>query len=881
MPSKRSGGFLLNYIKKHSKKTVFAPRIISIETFIEYLSGINIIDTTTLLFKSYQVYLTLDTIKEKESFDSYSNWASTLLGDFNEIDRYLIEQKPFFNYLSDIQDINHWYLKEDKTPLIEKYLAFWSSLDDFYTKLTTQLLKEKTAYQGLVYRKASENCEEYLNTNLEKKHVFLGFNALNSAEQNIVQTLIKNSKNEIIWDTDNYFFEDYGHSASLFLRSYKKKWDYYQNKTFSFINDYYTKEKKIDIISTQKNIGQVKYIGKLLSTFSLQELEKTAIILADEQLLLPLLHSLPANVQDVNITMGVPVKNLPFAIFFELLLQIKITETSVYYYKDVASLLNHPFLHKIIPTATKYISEVKMSNATHISVEDILKGIGESTSVSIVNAIFKPWKTTQEAITNCLLLIDNIKEFKHTKLDSLALFELHAIFSKIEVLNNEYPYLKTIKTIQQFYNELITTTTIDYQGDAYNGLQIMGVLESRVLDFENIIITSVNEGILPSGKSNASFITYDLKSHYGLPKYTEKDAIYTYHFTHMLQRAKNITLLYNTHSEGMNAGEKSRFITQLEIDNLPNHTINHYNVAPKITIGKKQLKSVNKTPDVINRLKEIAAKGFSPSALTNYIRNPIDFYFQSILKIREIDEVEETVAANTLGTIIHDTLEILYTPLKGSLLTSEILKTLKKEIHPEVTKQFKKTFEGGDFTKGKNLLIFEVAKKYVSNFIDFEIKDIQAGNEIMIIQLEEKLKAPIIVPELDFPIYIGGKVDRVDSYNGTLRIIDYKTGKVNQGDIEIINWEDLTDDYSYSKAFQVLAYALMYNHKKTITNTEAGIISFKNLGAGFLKFGTKEKSRGPKNQVITQEILTLFEEQLVSLITEICNPNNPFIEKEL
>ncbi len=478
-------------------------------------------------------------------------------------------------------------------------------------------------------------------------------------------------------------------------------------------------------------------------------------------------------------------------------------------------------------------------------------------------------------------MIEITKHFSHSKLDSLALFELYTIFSKIETLNNEYPYLKTVKTIQHFYNELITTTTLDYQGDAYNGLQIMGVLESRVLDFENVIVTSVNEGILPSGKSNASFITYDLKSHYGLPKYTEKDAIYTYHFTHLLHRAKNVTLLYNTQSEGMNAGEKSRFITQLEIDNLPNHNIRHFSVAPKINIGKTALKKIKKTPDIINRLKEIAAKGFSPSALTNYIRNPIDFYFQSILKIREVDEVEETVAANTLGTIVHDTLETLYKPLIGKILTSEILKSLKKEIQAEVTKQFEKTFEGGDFTKGKNLLIFEVAKKYVSNFIDFEIRDIDAGNEIKIIQLEQKMYAPLAIPTLDFPVNIGGKVDRVDSYNGVLRIIDYKTGKVNQGDIEIMDWTDLTNDYSYSKAFQVLAYAYMFNNKEKITKAEGGIISFKNLGAGFLKFATKEKARGPKDQIITQETLVQFKEQLVALISEICDLQIPFTEKEV
>ena len=267
----------------------------------------------------------------------------------------------------------------------------------------------------------------------------------------------------------------------------------------------------------------------------------------------------------------------------------------------------------------------------------------------------------------------------------------------------KFEYFNSIKTVQKLFTEIVATTTLDYQGDAYNGLQIMGVLETRVLDFKNIIMISVNEGVLPSGKSNNSFITYDLKKEYNLPTYTEKDAIYTYHFYRLLHRAKNITLLYNNFSDGLSTGEKSRFITQLEIDQNPRHFQNNKIISPIITVYKAQKKSIIKTNEVMERLQEIAKKGFSPSALTSYMRNPIDFYYQKILGVKEFEEIEETVAANTLGTIVHDSLESFYKPFEGQIILIADLNKMKLSIDLEIEKQFQKSFKGGNYKKGKKL----------------------------------------------------------------------------------------------------------------------------------------------------------------------------------
>lgn len=882
LPSKRAGGFLRNILKNTATQTSFSPLIISIEEFIENLSNLKIIDNTELLFKSYHAYLSTEVIKEKESFETYSSWAITLLNDFNEIDRYLVEPKPFFSYLSSIKTLERWGLNQEQTELINNYLQFWTALPDFYENLQSLLLKENLGYQGMVYREAASNLEHYINNNRSKKHIFIGFNALNAAEQNIIQELLETENTDIYWDTDQTLYNDTKHSASYFIRKYIKEWKYFQNETPKFISNNFENKKHFQFVEVQKNIGQAKYVGKLLSSLSEDEINKTAIVLGDENLLVPLLYSLPENVKNLNVTMGVSLKNFPAVIFFELLFAIHLRTTETIYYKEILSILDHPLGILLVPNAIDITKNLTRENITHITISSLIE-ISNTSENEILQLLFGDWKDdSQTAIERALKCIEELQTKNElSTIEHIVLLQIAKVFRKIDALNQKYPHLKSIKSVHTLFSELTSTTSLDFEGDAYVGLQLMGVLETRVLDFENVIITSVNEGIFPSGKSNASFITYDLKQQFKLPLYTEKDAIYTYHFYRLLHRAKNITLLYNNHSEGINTGEKSRFIRQLEIEKHPNHSIEKKMLAPKVQIEKKALKQIEKTDAVMQRISEIAEKGFSPSALTSYIRNPLEFYFQKILRLNDFEEVEETVAANTLGTIVHDTLEAFYKPLEGSFLSIENLSEMKDRIHGQVTSEFKKTFRGGTFTKGKNLIVFEVAKRYIFNFINREIAEIETGKTIKISKIETDLTLEIPVPELDFPVKIHGKVDRVDEYNGQVRIIDYKTGLVNQVDVEIIEWAALTQDYKFSKAFQVLAYALMMNKEIPINNAEAGIISFKNLGSGFLKFGTKTSAYSKREQQIDSETLENFTVELKKLILEICDPSIPFIEKEI
>lgn len=892
LPNKRAGVFLKNLLSKHLKQTIFSPEIVSIETFVETLSELEYCQNIELLFEFYGAYLSITPKEQQEPFDKFLKWAQILLQDFNEIDRYLISPDRIFNYLSAVKEINHWSLDEKQTAYVKNYISFWSRLPHFYATFRENLIGKRKGYQGLVYREAVNNLEQYITTNEGKLHVFVGFNALNRAEEIIVQELLQQDLALIYWDTDEIFMNAPIHDAGLFMRTYKSNWPYFRKNPFNWINKNYGAKKNINVIGAPKQVGQVKYIGELLNKLQETEsaLSNTAVVLGDENLLMPLLNSIPKQIDNVNITMGLPLRSIPLASLFETLFKIHKTTSKSVYYKDVISIVSNPLVKPLFNdnggNCSDSISQYIQENNVAYLRSDNLKTICD-TKIQLIDILFSAWNENPNmAIQNCLALIllikANLSTNKSENLLALEyLYRFHLVFTELQTLNQRYSHIGSINTLFNLYKEIITNETLDFKGEPLEGLQIMGMLESRVLDFETVIITSVNEGILPMGKTDNSFIPFDVKLEHGLPAFKEKDAVYTYHFYRLLQRAKQIYILYNTEPDVLKGGEKSRFITQLEIENI--HKISHYVVSPKIPSIPKDVKEIEKTQAIMAQLKHVAKEGFSPSSLTNYIRNPMDFYYEKILGVKTFDEIEETVASNTLGSIVHNTLEELYTPFKDRFLAQDDIKKAIVLIEPTVKKHFKNLFKGGDIETGKNLIVFEIAKRYVSNFLNKELETLNNDNTVKIIALEEKIETELDIPGLDFPVVLKGTVDRIDEYNGVVRIIDYKTGKVLQNQIEIVDWNTILTDYEkYSKSFQVLSYAYLLNSKYKFSKPiEGGIISFKNLqGDYFLKFAKKETTRSrTKTQLITREILESFFVQLKKLILEICNSDIPFIEK--
>ena len=889
LPSKRAGSFLRNHFAASTKKNIFAPEILSIESFVEKISGLTKANNTQLLFELYQTYSTT-AVGAAESFHDFSKWGQTILQDFNEIDRYLITSDQLFSYLTDIQELNHWYLKSEKTPMMQNYIRFWKQLPQLYETFADRLIQLGVGYQGLLYRMACANLEGYQKSRQNKIHIFIGFNALNSAEAYIIQEILSDSSNDIYWDIDEAFLSDPIHDAGYFIRQYLKRWDFLKGRPLQGKSAYYSSDKKIHIAGIPKNVSQAKYVGDLLKTLeasSTQNLKNTAVILGDESLLNPLLNSVPSGVSSVNITMGFPLFKTPLAGMFTQFFELYLNEDSMgVYFKSFFSFLSNNYVQLILSTADSralmaMTDEIKKQNWTYINTEK-LKRLSNQFEVPVASLFLSQKPKPEAFIDRCLELINLLRKRLETKTTGTGLahlYQLYTLFNQLKTIIHDHSFIDDLKSLYALFKELITLETIDFQGEPMEGLQIMGMLESRNLDFETVIITSVNEGILPSGKANNSFIPFDVKKEFNLPTYKEKDAVYTYHFYRLLQRARNIYIVYNTEADVLEGGEKSRFISQLMTAGTPRHDITHFLATPVINNAIAEQQFIVKNSLLMDQLKQLASRGLSPTSLTNYIRNPIDFYKKSILGIEDPLAVEAAIAANTFGTIIHDTLEELYTPFIGTILSADKLAALKPTVLSIVERQFKNSYSISETLSGKNLIALHVICRYIHNFLNLEIA--AAGkHRIRILGLEEKLSVQLDIPALDYPVKLKGKLDRIDEFDGVLRIIDYKTGQTKKSDVEIINWEDLRSGYDSSKAFQLLCYALMYCHNAPVANLIAGIISFKNLRDGLFTFGTKEtKGSRKKNPEIDPETLKLFKEQLQLLLLEIYNPEIPFTEK--
>jgi hypothetical protein len=878
LPSQRAGVFVKQELKQQLTAG-FLPTILNIEQFIEDVSNIQKIDTVQLLFHFYSVYKGIE--KEADDFDNFFSWAITAIQDFNEIDQHLVNQKELFTYLRDIERLKNWSVKKPiaQTNMMDNHFSFIEKLGNFYQAFYSFLLNKKIGYQGLIYREAVNNIDNYSAKNSNKKFYFIGFNALNKAEEQLFQIMLSQGNTEVYWDIDSVFLNS-NHQAGSFIRKYKNEWKYYLTHQLQTVSSNFKEEKNIHVIGASKNISQIKYAGELLNSFD--SYNNTAYVLADESLLPIALNSLPKKVDAINITMGYPLKDIPttslFSSIFQLFInQEKLQKTSLnqFYFKDVIEFLKHPAIQPLLVVDSNSIlnnilQKITVNNNAFISIhliESYLTHL-ESDTKLVLTKLFSPFENTLEFIERILNLITLLKD-RVSSLDKEFLFRFYTTFSQIKSLQLEYNYLKNIKTIQQLFLQVIQSDSLSFKGEPLQGLQLMGMLETRSLDFENIIITSVNENVLPKGNSQSSFIPFDVKLDFNLPTYKEKDAIFSYHFFRLLQRAKNIYLLYNSESDTFGGGEKSRFISQLI---LLKNNIKETIVSPKVISETVTLKEIFKNNQIQSKLEELAQKGFSPSTLTNYLYNPFSFYEQKILGLKEYQEVEETVAMNTMGTIIHNTLEDLYKPYVGKVITENTIKKMLIVSDDLIASYFKKHFNNSDVYTGKNRIIFEISKDYVQRFLKSELK-LASNNSLKIIATEQDLEATIRIDEFDFPIKIKGQVDRIDELNGITRIIDYKTGKAEARDLKIKDVTNIIDE-KYNKAIQVLLYAFLYQQNYNKNSLESGIISFKNLKSGLLKVDF-----GRNQHEITTEIIEAFMQQIKELIKEIFNQEIPFTEK--
>lgn len=911
LPNRRAGLFLKTHLSKQLDQTFWAPEIYATEDFVALLAELEIADSTTLLFELYE------TVKSKsknevDSFDEFSKWGQILLTDLNEIDRYLVDGEQLFGNLKDIKELEAWSLNSEEglTDFQKQYLNFWQSLGDYYFDFSKRLLDKHQAYQGLAYKIVAGNVEERVNKHPWKKIIFAGFNALNKAEEQIIEKLLNSGKAEIIWDTDAYYINDVRQEAGTFFRKYQESLKYGKDKNLVIEENLLsTEKKKITIIGAAKNVAQAKIAGNLVADLQNQNesLQTTALVLADENLLFPVLHSLPENLQDINVTMGYPLKNTPLAGYFDLLFNLHINAIKLnqgkakysFYHKDLLNLLSHPYTSLLIQTekATSQhsikpvINAIQNRNIVFAALSTVENIIVEKQAelLDILKPILNYWTEPSNAIICVYYIIETLKNSIIAQQDSdtsnKANLELEYLFAftkinkRIQALQLDYPSsIGDLKTLQTVFKQIVRSTTLPFYGEPLMGLQVMGMLETRTLDFENVILLSCNEDILPSGKTVNSFIPFELKRYFGLPTYSDKDAIFAYHFYRLLQRASTIYLLYNTENDALGSGEKSRFLTQL-IHELPK--VNKQVVIEEkllnipVTMGDSEnVIRIQKTKVILEKLKVKAATGFSPSLLNTYRNCSLQFYFQAIAGLKEADEVEETIGADTLGNSIHEVLEKMYQPFVGKTIGVADIKEMKQELEALTIATFEKEYSKTEISYGKNFLTVKVALKFLSNFLNSETKNIgrseNEGKPIIIKALEQQLETTITIGNQTVKLH--GKADRIDSIGAINRFVDYKTGKAEDKELKLTEWEELKSDPLLAKSFQLLMYAWMYQKMNPIItdNMVSGIITFRELSAGLktVKINGDDK--------LDISVLNMFEEQLKNILSEIFDPETEF-----
>ena len=867
LPNKRSRIFLKQEISKIVKKTIFSPLIYDIEEFMSLVSGINKISETELLFEFYNIYLNQTKKDNQQTFEEFISWAKTLLRDFSEIDRELCDTDSLFDYLNAFKDLTHWSNYEEETDLIKNYKEFWGKIKLYHNDLKVKLLNVGMGYQGLIYREACEQILSYTENRKNIKHIFIGFNALSKSESEVIQEIV-NSNGEIYWDIDKALINSDYNNASLFIESYLKEWPYYKKNNIQVTSNEYKKEKNIQATGTPKNIGQVKYVGELLHSMGKDELNNTAVVLGDEKLLIPLLNSIPSNVKNINVTMGYPLKNSNVYSFFYLLINIHTKNQNSFYYKSIISLVSHELISPILNNGLDLREKIRQGNLIYMSKKDIIDLDKENHL--IYELLFSKWTNAVDGISSCLKLIDLIKKYysenpENDFINLELLYHINKIFLQINNSCEKLDYLKNINSLKIIFKELCEMNTSPFSGEPVKGLQIMGMLETRLLNYKNIIVTSVNEGILPVGNNNSSFIPFEIKKANELQTFKEKDSVFAYHFYRLIKRAQNIWLIYNTEPDAMNNGEQSRFITQIEVEGI--HSVNKNILISKTPVKQSVEPSYSKTKLVQEKLSSIVENGISASMLCLYAMDQIKFFETYILGLKE-EKIEETIASSTIGNIVHDSLEIIYKGYVGKRLKIEDLEKMNKLVSTTVKDVIKNYMREENNNKGKNVIIIETVKKYVERVIEIDRKVVENENDLRIIAVEKEFETKIKDGSKKYKIR--GKIDRVDQVNGELRVIDYKSGKkISRRDVTIKENDEITKEKGIYN-LQLLIYMLGTEKEFKGKRIKSGIINLKNISDGVLEGIFNGETSLGSNELNNYKVL------IIDLITRILDKNLMF-----
>jgi len=907
-PNRRAAIFFTEYLNRIVTESTFSPEIVTIQELFANLSPLRMEDELQLIFRLFKIYGELS--GSKDSFDEFFSWGEMLLHDFDQVDKYLVDADLLFTNITDLKEIdehfNDWNeerkaeishfwksltngeQKEDQ----KEFARLWQVLYPIYRKLKEELYASKIAYEGMLFRDAVENTNVLSSTYIDdRKFIVAGFNALNGCEKRLFQVLQQRGNISFYWDYDQYYLADLHQEAGLFMR---ENLELFPQTDQPYKTDCFRKSKKLQIIHSPSQIGQAQVAANEVKML-VNDFDDTAIVLCDEELLLPVLSALPKEMETVNVTMGLPLNQTPLFNLVSLLITLqkkaKMEGNSlIFHYKSIVELLNNQLIQSIYPIESKVIiDDIVRRNLLYVPKEELVTtklfakifAIKESVSelpdyfLSILYDLFLFWeKSGHENSAN------NYQEYIYqvylsiNKLNNSLFVAGSALMGREDFLSHDTFF----KIMLQYLGAL----TITFEGEPLAGLQIMGILETRTLDFKNIVLLSVNEGIMPRANVSGSFIPYHLRRGVGLPTIEEQNAMYAYYFYRLLQRAESVTFVYNSGSNGLKTGEKSRFLYQLLMESSFEITErgveNTIDPLPSFPIS---IEKRGKVLDILNGFLE-SEKKMSPTALDQYIQCPLSYYFKYIVGFQEDDEVTEEVDARIFGKLFHTVMENLYLPYLNRSIHDSIIDSLLNDmerIDHLLTDAFAlHFFKSGSTTApskitGRNRLVFEVIKKMVLQTLSYDRRRVPFNIE----GLEQKVSAIIPIFKRTTSVRIGGIVDRIDSLSGDTEIIDYKTGTTVHDFYSLSELFDKESKKRNKAAFQTLVYGSIWDKM----HPETGAI-YPSVYA-LKKIFQQENHRllireNGSREVNYHDLKEEFEPLLINLLEEIFNPDIPFYQ---
>ena len=907
-PNKRASLFFNEYLAAESDRPLWSPAYVNISELFRQLSPLKPGDPIRLVCELYKVFC--EETHSEEPLDDFYFWGELLISDFDDVDKNLVDANRLFCNLQDLKNImdNYDFLDKEqeeaiqqffqnfsidkRTQLKEKFISLWDKLGDIYRHYRKNLSELGIAYEGMMYRHVIEG----LDTGLLRydRYVFVGFNVLNKVETRFFQLLQDAGKAMFYWDYDIFYTRlpheqqpPYVHEAGEFiLRNLKL----FPNQLPETAFDALRHPKKVRFISAPTENAQARYLPEWVRTVMKNDAEtskekENAIVLCNETLLLPVLHSIPPEVENVNITMGFPLAQTPVYSYISALMELQTTgyrrDTGRYTYEAVLAILKHPYTRQLSAAADDLEQELKK--------DAFLERV-----FTPKNGIASICRYLTELLREVAVVYRQEKDENDifNQLYRESLFKSYTLVNRLlNLIESDGLTLQT-DTLKRLMNRLLTSTNIPFHGEPAIGMQVMGVLETRNLDFRNLIMLSLNEGQLPKNGGDSSFIPYNLRKAFGMTTIEHKNSVYAYYFYRLIQRAENITLLYNTASDGLNRGEMSRFMLQFLVES-PHDISREYLEAGQSPQHSLAIE-IHKTNEVLQRMynaydiRQHPNALFSPSALNTYLDCRLKFYYRYVAGLKAPDEVSAEIDSALFGTIFHRSAELVYQDLttNGKEIRKEDLEQLLRndvKLQTYVDNAFKEELfhvqanEQPEYN-GTQLIHSKVIASYLRQLLRNDLHYAPFHMEAMEQKVTETVE--IETPLGILPLNIGGTIDRMDSKDDTLRIVDYKTGGTPRTP-ENIEQLFVPADNRPNYIFQTFLYAAIMCRKQTLKVAPSLLYIHRAASENYspvIEMGAPRQPKIPVSNFAFYE--DEFRERLSALLKEIYNPEETFSQTE-